>query len=164
MKKLEEFLKKINSFNIKFASVLLIISSVMIITQVILRYLFKFSYAWVEELSRYLIIYIVMFSSSYLLHNNENPFVEIVHENMSPKMKYIVNSIFYVFITLFLILLFYVGVEQSIKSIHKLTPGLRITMSIPYLAIPIGAFMMLIQIPYLFLKNKNDYKNYKGEN
>lgn len=164
MEKLDEILKKINSISLKFAALLLVISSVMIILQVILRYIFQFSFSWIEELSRYLIIYIVMLASSHLLKNNENPFVEIIYENMSPKIKYIVNSIFYILITLFLIFLLVIGVRTSLASINKLTPALRIKWTIPYFAIPIGALLMLIQTPYLFLKNRSDYIKARGEN
>ncbi|MFA5528741.1 MAG: TRAP transporter small permease [Peptostreptococcales bacterium] len=152
----------LNSIALNLASLLLFFSFSITVLQVFSRYIFKFSFPWIEELSRYLIVLFVFLVSGYLLRNNENPYVEFIVENVNKRTKFWIETFIYVLISIFLVFLLVNSAEAIIKAANKKTPSLRILWSYPYSSIPIGAFLMLIQMPYLFVKNfQENYKKLK---
>ena len=156
MKRIDIWCQKLNAVSLTVASVLLGLSFFMTVLQVFTRYVLRFSFPWTEELSRYLITFMVLLASGYLLRNNENPYVEVFIEKLSDRKRYWMMVLIYSLITLFLLFLLGNGISSVFKAMNKRTPSLRIRWAIPYLSIPIGAFLMLMQIPYLFVKNHRD--------
>ena len=156
MKKLDVFCERINDVALSIASALFSVSFLMTVLQVFTRYILRFSFPWTEELSRYMMIFVVFLASGYLLRNNENPYVEVFVEKASDRKRYWIKFCIYTLITVFLIFLFANGVLAVFKAMNKKTPSLRIYWAIPYISIPVGAFLMLLQMPYLFVKNHRD--------
>ena len=165
MSKFEKFdlwFKRINSAALAIASLLCLVSFLMTIMQVFTRYFLKFSFVWTEELSRYLMILVVMLCSGYLLRNNENPYVEVFYCRISGRKKYWLNFFLYSLITIVVAFILVIGIQLVFASMNKITPSLRIKWAIPYLAIPVGAFLMILQMPYLFTKNYREFLNSKN--
>jgi len=157
MKKIDVWCEKINSAALAVASALFAVSFLMTVLQVFTRYVLRFSFPWTEELSRYLIVFMVFLASGYLLRNNENPFVEVFVEKVSGRKKYWLSFIIYSLIAIFLVFLLVNGVLSVFKAMNKRTPSLRILWAVPYLSIPIGACLMLLQMPYLFMQNHRNF-------
>ncbi len=153
MERLEAVLKRINAIALDAATVLFVVAFIAIVVQVLTRYLLRFSFPWIEELARYLTIYMVLLASGYLLKKGENPFVEIVYQTLSPSARRWLNFIFYTLIAAFLVFLLVNGVATTLNALNKRTPSLRMSWAIAYSAVPVGALLMLLQMPYLFVHN-----------
>lgn len=152
--------EKLNNIALGISNFLLFFSFAMTVLQVLSRYVFKFSFPWIEELSRYLVILMVFLAAGHLLRHNDNPYVEFIIESISGKLKFWLLTVLYLFLTIFLIFLLVNSAEAVLKAANKKTPSLRILWSFPYLSIPLGSFLMVLQMPYLFIKNFNE--NLKG--
>ncbi len=151
--KVNTITKKIADGSMALAILLLAMSAAFMIMQVLLRYLISFSFPWTEELSRYLMVYVTFFASAILLREDKNPRVDIIYMRLPKRVKFVFNTVFYLLILVLLAILFQQGLKAVLSSTGELTPSLRISWAIPYMAIPIGSIAMACQLPYLAIKN-----------
>ena len=126
--------------------ILLMIAGLSIFMQVILRYLFNTGFSWTEELARYLMIYLSLIGSSIVLKNQDHPRVEMIYESFPQKVKTCLDFLFDFLILAFLLVLFWQGIENTRFGFETRTPALQILWAWPYAAIPLGAFLMIIQL------------------
>lgn len=117
----------------------------IILIQVILRFLFKSTLPWCEEVARYLMIWIVMISSSVLV--KEDALIKVdFFDNLWPKNFIKYRDIIYQFLLLILFLVMLKeGWSQAIHGLNGQIASLSISWFWPYLAIPVGIALILIQ-------------------
>jgi len=118
--------------------------SVVIIAQVISRYFFHHTFTWAEELSRYLMVLSVFLGASLALRTHSLIAVEVLAENISAMKKRILKIIVYLLCLIFFTILLIVGITVVGDVSQQLSPALQIKMSIPYMAIPIGATALIL--------------------
>jgi TRAP-type C4-dicarboxylate transport system permease small subunit len=136
----------LRSFSEYATIILLIIAGLSIFMQVILRYVFNTGFSWTEELARYLMIYISLIGSSIALQNKEHPRVEMLFEVFPAKVKAGLEFFFDILILVFLIVLFWQGIENARFGLDTRTPALQILWVWPYAAVPLGAVLMIMQL------------------
>ena len=104
---------------------------IIMVYQVILRYVFSNPNAWSEELARYLFILNVMLAAAIAVRRNSHMQIDILINLFSERVKHIFTII----------------------STIAVTPGLKIPMSIPYASIPIGVALMILTSIEVILKS-----------
>lgn len=121
--------------------------------QVILRYVFSNSNAWSEELTRYLFIFNVMFASAIAVRRNSHLQIDILINLLRPRVK----ALFTIAATLvgivFLGLLFKYCLDLCVQAARNISPGVGISMSVPYAAMPVGIVFMILTSIEVVLKN-----------
>ena len=164
MNKIIQFIDGINKVIRVVLAVNLGTMSLVIIAQVIFRYLFQHTFTWAEELSRYLMVLSVFLGAALALRTHSLIAVEVLAENISKAKKRILKILVYLLCLTFFVILLVVGISMVSDVSRQLSPALQIKMSIPYLAIPIGAAALILNsiavLMELFM-NKNTEK--KGE-
>lgn len=144
MEKVIRFIDQINK-GIKFVLAFsLATMSVVIIAQVILRYFFQHSITWAEELSRYLMVLAIFLGAGLALRTQSLIAVELLAENITYAKKRILKIVVYLLCTAFFATLFVVGIQVVGNVGGQLSPALQIKMSIPYMAVPIGAAVLVM--------------------
>lgn len=140
-----------------FLSVLFLIATVAIcFVQVVTRTTISFSFRWAEELTRYIVIYMVFFAGGTLLANNEHPRVEILINFLSKKNQLRLNYLYSLVIFLFLIVLCYYGWQLSATSLKTMCSSIRIPWAIPFASVFIGGVNMLLQVPANIVRTRRD--------
>lgn len=129
------------------SSYLLIFSSLLIFGQVISRKVFSYSPIWSEELARYCIIWFIFFGSSLAVKKGSHATVDVLVAYLPQTPKKYLEIITNIINLAFSIIIVIAGVLMvlKLKEIGNVTPSLRLPMYVPYLAIPIGCFMMSIR-------------------
>ena len=126
--------------------------------QVILRYVFSNSNSWSEEVTRYLFIFNVMMAAAIAVRRNSHLQIDILINCFSPKLK----RIFTIGATLagivFLALLFQYSLQLCAQAAANISPGVGISMSIPYAAMPIGIVLMILTSVEVVLKNVEELR------
>ncbi len=144
---MEKVIKLIDQIN-KGLKVLLAFSlgtmSVVIIAQVVLRYFFHHTITWAEELSRYLMVLSVFLGASLALRTQSLIAVELLAENITYAKKRVLKIFVYLLCLIFFSTLLIVGIQVVGNVGGQLSPALQIKMSIPYMAIPIGAAALVM--------------------
>jgi len=128
------------------ARLMLMAVAVMLVVQVILRFGFSYSLPWPEEAARYLMIWIVMLAGSLLVRDDQLVRVDFL-DGFWPKSWLVWrNAIFRVLLAAMLCVLVWQGWEQADFATRRTTTALQISWFWPYLAIPVGGALMLIQM------------------
>lgn len=151
LNKYSNFLDKIDRIISYLIATMLGLMTGLMVYQIVLRYIFNNANAWSEELIRYLFIWVIMLGGSIAIRKGAHLKVEIFIDVLKPKIKAFIQLISYILILVLLIILLSKGVELVKNTQNNLTAGLEIPMSIPYLSIPIGMFLMILAtIEFIF--------------
>lgn len=133
------------------ATLLLILVTALNLTQVGGRYLFNTGFPWTEEAMRYSMIWLMMLGSVACIFRLEHMGIEALDalfgEENTPKVRsalYTVAAIFCVFVLIY-------GWPLALRNARQLAPASQVPMIYPYLALPVGAFLMLVQIALSWL-------------
>lgn len=156
--KISDYISLVSKF---LAGLLICVLTTVLVVQVILRTFFSSGLSWSVEFSTFAIIWAVMLIANVLIKDNELITVDFFDHLFSDNFKRIRNIIYqFVFIFLMLVMCYF-GWLQAIDSIDKTTTALGISWFYPYLAIPVGALLMLLQ--YLFKISENILKIKEGD-
>ncbi len=123
-----------------------IISFSIISVQVGLRYLLSYGLVWGEELARYLNIFIVLLGASVVVLEDVHPRIETIFEMLPQKAQRVIGLLFNFLIMVLLVFIIQQGISLCIFSWDDYTSAMRIRWTFPYLSIPIGGGLMLIQL------------------
>lgn len=126
------------------ANLLLVAMLLAIGTQVVARFVVGAPTVWAEELARFLLVAITMVGSAALLERNRHISIDIVVQ-MLPRRAQVFVAWLRDAITLTVcgLLAHYGWLLMKIGG-RQTSTGLGIKMSLPYLAIPIGAALMAL--------------------
>ncbi|TVR67046.1 MAG: TRAP transporter small permease [Spirochaetaceae bacterium] len=127
-----------------FTGVLMLVSSLMIFLQVVLRYVFSYSIIWVEEFARYSIVWFIFLGASLAVREGKHASVDVLIRLLPPRVQKFFDVLDIVISMIFTLVVLWFGIRMVVRigQIGNITPALQIPMYIPYLAIPIGALMM----------------------
>lgn len=121
------------------------IATLLMFTNVVLRYAFDTGITWVLEAVQYLFAWVVLIGAAHGVKLGIHLGIDLLVERFSPSLRKIV-----VLFAVFCCLTFVVIVDyQSIRYIFKiyqwgdLTQDLQIPQWIPYLSLPVGLTLML---------------------
>jgi len=120
------------------------VMSILIILQVISRFVINFPLTWSEELSRYLMIYIVFLGAGLAMRHNNLISIELLPELLSGNKRRAVIILVMIISIIFFAILFKQGIDILSMVKMQSSPGLQLSMSIPYASIPIGSFVLAI--------------------
>lgn len=130
------------------ASLILAVMSVVIGMQVFSRYVLGDSLVWTEELSRYLLIWIVYIGCSYAAKENRHLEVTFVRSMLGPKAKRVLISFSYFLTMVFCGFCIVWGIEMMLFLIRtgQQTQSLGISVYWVYLALPAGMALMTVRM------------------
>ncbi len=127
---------------------------VVMIYQVILRYVFSASNSWSEELCRYLFIYSVMLGAAIAVRRNSHLQIDVLTSRFSPKLKNIVTIVATVAGIVFLGYLFIYSVELMKTGVKTASAGIPgVNMAMTYFAMPLGIVLMVLCSIEVIMKN-----------
>jgi len=125
----------------------------IVFVQVILRYVFLSPFSWIEELARYLLVWISCFGAAYAVRKNEHIAVMFLNKMFKGCMKSALTITIHILVIIFFMVCFIKGIGLSIRQWNVVTPALQIPRTLPYLGIPIGFAVMLLFSFELFFKD-----------
>ncbi len=121
--------------------------------QVILRYVFNAALPWPDEAARYCMIWVVLLVANALLRDRELITVDFF-DKFWPSKLILYRDLTYKILLLFLFwTLTREGLTQAIYGFNTVTTALQIKFFWPYLAIPVGAALVLFQMLLIIFKD-----------
>lgn len=134
------------------------VATILLFTNVVLRYLFETGLPWVLETVQYLFAWVVLIGAAHGVKMGIHLGIDILIDKLNPGLRKVV-----VMFAVFLCILFVAIVDYEsfiyIIRIHQwgdLTEDLQIPQWIPYLAIPVGLTLMLYHFLFVAWKIWND--------
>ena len=137
---------------------------VIVTAEVTLRYLFSHSMIFTEELSRYLMVWIVFLGSALAIRDGSHIRIQILVNRLGLRMQQIVKLAAYGLIIAFLIFITVEGLKILPRQLQQMCITIDISLFYFYLAIPVGSILMIIfMLPVIrqTLGGKSPLKNKK---
>lgn len=124
---------------------------VLVFVQVIFRFAFHNSQPWIDELSRFLFVWIVYLGGTIAIRKGINITFDLLIDALEGKAWQILFTIVNIICIVFLALVVVLGFNISYINRIQLSSLLGLNMGLVMLAIPIGGILMIIaQIEYYF--------------
>jgi TRAP-type C4-dicarboxylate transport system permease small subunit len=131
----------------RWALVLLLSAmAVLVIGNVISRYVFSHSFTWVEEVSRYLMIWAAFVGSGLALRVGGHIAIDTLPGALAPAAARWLRAAIVGIVGASLLVLTWLGIEYARFGWEQETPVLGWSFGQVYLAIPVGAVLMLAHL------------------
>ena len=147
-------LKPIESAALRTCQAAAVVMAVVVLVQVVLRYVFRSPLVWAEEASVFLMIWISFVGSGLAIRDGAHIAMNLLYDRLPPLWSRIVLAASCLAILAFLGVLFWQGLLLALFVGDQPSPALRIPMTWPYLIIPIGAAFMIVEIIAAFVDPK----------
>lgn len=115
----------------------------MVFANVVLRFFTDNSILWVEELSRYLMIWLTFIGAGLVLRYGGHIGIENLQESF-PRQARLMRAVIFVIMLLFFVFMLVMGVRYSMFTWGQSTPVMEIPVGAVYLAMPIGFALLII--------------------
>ena len=120
--------------------------SVIVMLQIVFRFVIFVPLPWSEELARYLMIWTGMVGAFVALREGRHIGVTMVVDRLPPRAAAGVSVFVQAATILFLVILAKQGLALTLVNLNQLSPAMRIPMFYPYLAVPLGAALMIVEL------------------
>jgi TRAP-type transport system small permease protein len=117
---------------------LMIAMFTLVFANVVTRYGFGFSLAWIEEVARFLMIWATFLGAGLALREGRHVAIEMLQDRLSPAARRRLRLALGIVILVFLAFLVVLGARFVIFGWDKIMMATQISRGIPYLAIPLG--------------------------
>lgn len=131
---------------------LLAVMSTLVVVNVIARYTFGFSFSWVEEVTRYMMIWVCFLGAGPALRVGGHIAIDTLHQSVSPAISKFLRLLIVVIIASTLVAIGWLGIDYAQFAWEQETPVLGWSYGRIYLAMPIGALLTLIHLGFIARK------------
>jgi len=144
---MQRVLKTVDAVNKVVGYVLAVMMGLMaalVILQVLNRSLLHLPLHWLEELTRYLMIYVIFMGASLAVRYRRMIAIETMPQSLRPKWrKFLVIGVLLLSIAFYAIMV-WLGIQILERVQLQVSAGMGISMSWPYAAIPIGGCLLIL--------------------
>lgn len=130
-----------------FVGAAMAFSAVLLFVNVVLRYWFLAPISWAEELSLYLVVWIVFVGASVATRTRGHIAIDLLALALSPANRRLLSLAVGILMLVFLAFFTYysAGHTLRIRASGQLTPVMLAPMWVTYLAMPAGGALMFLR-------------------
>jgi len=141
---MKTFEKYFLAFNRWVLIVMLAVMSVIIFTNVVLRYTTSQSIEWAEEVARHMMIWLTFIGCGPVLRYGGHIAIENLQDILPNRVAQVLRAVIALLITAFCVFSIWFGMEYMDRTQYQSTPATQISFAWIYLALPLGMGMTLI--------------------
>ena len=138
------------------------IMTIMIVYQVVARYVFNKPSAFSEALAQFLFVWMIMFGSAYVYGTLEHLTIDILKDKFPPKLNLVVeiftNICLFVFVLLICVIGGYLYTTGQVKQIDA---ALHISKAIMYASVPFTGVITMYYAVYNIVRSVGNYREGK---
>ena len=122
-------------------------ASALLFLNVVLRYAFLSPIAWAEELSLYLLVWIVFVGASVAMRTRGHVAIDLLPRALSPANRKHLALLVGLLVLVFLAVFFYFSAAHTLRTAAsgQVTPIMLAPMWLTYLAMPVGSALMFLR-------------------
>ena len=117
----------------------------MVFANVVLRFTTDRSLLWVEEASRYLMIWLTFLGSGLVLRYGGHVGIDTLQDAL-PRHAAAIRATIFVVLLMFFATMLWVGARYALLAWGQTTPVLGIPIGAVYLAVPIGFALLIVHL------------------
>lgn len=160
MNRLENVERFLNQISKTLVFVLLAFMSTSVFYAVICRYIFHSAPFWVEEVARFMMVYMAFFGVAVAFTNRGHIGLEFVVTRLIPERVRPYVVLFSDLLTLmFFFFVIYHGVRFAARGAGVISPATGISMLMAYCGVPIGCSFCFIQVLFNIIKDINKLRS-----
>lgn len=125
--------------------VILAAMAMMVFANVALRFLTDESILWVEEVSRYLMIWLTFLGAGLVMRYGGHIGIDTLQDRF-PRQAPIVRALVFVFMLGFFGFMVWIGMRYALLTWGQTTPVMQIPVGIVYLAMPVGFGLLIVHL------------------
>jgi len=142
---LATFDRRLLAVNRSLVIVLLAAMAIMVFANVVLRFLTDHSILWVEEASRYTMVWLTFIGAGLVLRYGGHIGIDSLQQ-ATPRLAPVLRALIVVVMALFFCAMLVIGVRYATLTWAQTTPVLEIPVGAVYLAMPVGFALMLVHL------------------
>jgi TRAP-type C4-dicarboxylate transport system permease small subunit len=142
---LEAFDRLLLRLNRWLIIVLLAAMALMVFTNVALRFLTDASILWVEEVSRYLMIWLTFLGAGLVMRYGGHIAIDTLQDAF-PRGAHLIRGVIFVLLLGFFAFMVWIGTRYALLTWGQTTPVLQIPVGIVYLAMPVGFGLLIVHL------------------
>lgn len=119
---------------------------VVVVTSVVFRYLLVSPLTWSEEVGRYLMIWVGFLAASIAVQQGMHVGIDFLVQAVPPATALWLRRLARMLTAVFLFLVTVYGFLLVLNLWDQWSPVLQFRMTWPYLAIPVGSLLMLLEL------------------
>ncbi|MGW8181923.1 MAG: TRAP transporter small permease [bacterium] len=124
----------------------LLAMTIVVVLQVICRYLLGAALTWSEEFARFGLVWITFLGAGIALRRRAHVGVQAIVELFSPGVRKIVQVFTIFTVAGFLVIATFKGMELALFNMKQYSPAMGLPMGLVCLAIPSGCLVLIIQL------------------
>ena len=125
---------------------LLVALTVVVVSQVVARYVLETPLSWSEELARFLLMWLSMLSAAYAFKTGAHFALRILVMQLPKAIRRVVTLLVHVVVVLFFAVLLYYSVVFVAGVSGHLAPALQVPMELPYASVVVGTALILFEV------------------
>jgi TRAP-type C4-dicarboxylate transport system permease small subunit len=126
------------------AAIILAIMTALVFTTVIYRYFLLAPISWGEEMARFLFIALSLFGAALAMRDGAHFRITLLAETFPPRVQLALELAIALGTSVVLGVVIVKGWGLTVLNQNQESPALGVRMSIPYVAVPAGAALMLL--------------------
>ena len=150
-------MQRINDVTTWFCKVLImamvLLMTLVIFAQVVMRYVFLSPFAWAEEVGRYLLIWISSLGAAYAVRQGMHISVIFISNKLKGYTGVIVGMVIHLMVIAFSLICVVHGFHLSLRQWDQLSAALRVPMFFAYVAVPFSFALIIMYTLELIMKS-----------
>jgi TRAP-type C4-dicarboxylate transport system permease small subunit len=123
---------------------LMVLITLVIFLQVISRYVFQHPFDWPEELARFLFVWVALLGAALALKRGVHFSIDALVKRFSGGWQLSIAISVQMMLSLFILTIALKGFQLAMKVKDQLSPGMEISMTLPYLSVPVSFTLMFL--------------------
>lgn len=139
-------MRKTLDFISEKASILILgTTTVLVVWQVVARYIFSAPIPWSETLAKYLFVWLVLINSAYIFGKKEHMNIAFFKEQLPHKVQLTLGVFIELVILIFAVIILVLGGWAAVKvGMPQKDAALKISMGYVYAALPISGIQIML--------------------
>lgn len=123
---------------------LLLIMAILVFANVVLRYAVGMSLPWVEEITRYMMIWVAWLAVGLAMREGAHIAIDNLQNALPAPAAKVLRIFVFASIVAFFAAVAWFGLQYSLFAWRQESAVLRLSLGAIYLAIPVGSLLMLV--------------------
>lgn len=125
---------------------LVLVMTLLVFANVVLRYAVGDSLSWVEELTRYMMIWCAYLGAGLALRNGSHVAVEVVQDALPVRIMQTLRFAVAIVMLIFLVIVAWYGFRYSSMTMTQSSAVLSLPLGLVYLAVPVGCVLSTLHL------------------
>jgi len=124
---------------------------VVVFVQVFFRYVLAAPIPWAEESARFMFAWVAFLGASVAVKNKSHTGVELFASYLPRRAQHIIAILAYLVCIFFVAMICIHGWQLASSTMTQRSPAMQLPMFYPYLSVPLGCLLMLVNFIYLIV-------------